>query len=114
MATSSKILAFDLARESGAAWNARAGCYGTSKIRLGKPKDIENHLTALDDWANDLIDIVEPDFIALKNDVGRGIGSRTLQAYRRSEGSQRPWIAGAHDQGSRSLCSEIRCYASDI
>ena len=76
----SRVLAFDLARFSGAAWR-RNGAYGTSSINLGKPGAIDGHLLVLKEWTESLIVEVEPDIIAVENDTGRGLGARTLQTY---------------------------------
>jgi hypothetical protein len=73
-------LALDLARVSGAAWEVD-GVYVTMCFTLGKRGDVDGHVVCLYGILRSLVASVRPEKIVCENDIGRGSGSRTLQAY---------------------------------
>ena len=76
-----RIIAFDLARLSGAAWRDCAGSLRVEHTCLGRKGNLDEHLLTLRDWAQNLARDSGANVFAVENDVGRGKGSRTLQAY---------------------------------
>ncbi|MDX7952292.1 hypothetical protein P7D22_14040 [Lichenihabitans sp. Uapishka_5] len=75
------ILALDLARVAGAAWEIPAGGYETRAFALGKPGKVDDYFVQLDRVVTDLVFESGCKTVSIEADTGRGKGSVTLRGY---------------------------------
>lgn len=74
------ILALDLARVAGAAWNGDSG-YETRSFALGTRGKVDDHLVELDRIVTELVWESGARHVSIEFDTGRGKGSVTLRSY---------------------------------